>query len=176
MLPDTFGTARLLLRPIAVEDAEAIFDTYAQDKEVTRYTIWKPHHSRAETQAYVERCVATPASVERTYMLVGRDDNVIRGALRLCRPASHRLESGYLMARRWWRQGLMTEALIEVAGWAMAQPLVFRISAVCDVENVGSARVLEKSGFVREGVLRRWMMHPNVSNEPRDCYSYARVR
>ena len=58
----------------------------------------------------------------------------------------------------------------------MAQPLVFRISAVCDVENVGSARVLEKSGFVREGVLRRWMMHPNVSNEPRDCYSYARVR
>ena len=97
MLPDTFGTARLLLRPIAVEDAEAIFDTYAQDKEVTRYTIWKPHHNRAETQAYVERCVATPASVERTYMLVGRDDNVIRGALRLCQPASHRLESGYLM-------------------------------------------------------------------------------
>ena len=44
MLPDTFGTARLLLRPIAVEDVEAIFDTYAQDKEVTRYTIWKPHH------------------------------------------------------------------------------------------------------------------------------------
>ena len=31
MLPDSFGTARLLLRPIAVEDAEAIFDTYAQD-------------------------------------------------------------------------------------------------------------------------------------------------
>src|SRR5215469_4192814 len=112
MLPDTFDTARLLLRPIAVEDAEAIFDTYAQDKEVTRYTIWKPHHNRAETQAYVERCVATPASVERTYILVGRDDNVIRGALRLCQPASHRLESGYLMARRWWRQGLMTEALI----------------------------------------------------------------
>ena len=54
MLPDTFDTARLLLRPIAVEDAEAIFDIYAQDKEVTRYTIWKPHHSRAETQAYVE--------------------------------------------------------------------------------------------------------------------------
>jgi RimJ/RimL family protein N-acetyltransferase len=37
MLPDTFETARLLLRPIAVEDAEVIFDTYAQDKEVARY-------------------------------------------------------------------------------------------------------------------------------------------
>jgi hypothetical protein len=30
--------------------------------------------------------------------------------------------------------------------------------------------------MVREGLLRRWMMHPNVSDEPRDCFSYAIVR
>src|SRR5207248_6686005 len=35
---------------------------------------------------------------------------------------------------------------------------------------------LEKAGFVREGLLRRWQLHPNISDEPRDCYSYARVR
>jgi len=52
---------------------------------------------------------------------------------------------------------------------------VIRIGAVCDVENIGSARVLEKSGFVREGLLRRWLIHPNISDEPRDCYSYAHV-
>jgi RimJ/RimL family protein N-acetyltransferase len=51
-----------------------------------------------------------------------------------------------------------------------------RIGAVCDVDNIGSARVLEKSGFVREGLLLRWLVHPNISDEPRDCYSYARVR
>jgi hypothetical protein len=28
----------------------------------------------------------------------------------------------------------------------------------------------------REGLLRRWLVHPNISDEPRDCYSYARVR
>ena len=70
----------------------------------------------------------------------------------------------------------MTEFLTEVAVWALSQPSVFRISAVCDVENIGSARVLEKSGFVREGLLRRWLLHPNINDEPRDCYSYARVR
>ena len=69
----------------------------------------------------------------------------------------------------------MTEALSEVAVWALRQPSIFRIGAVCDVDNIGSAQV-EKSGFVREGVLQRWLVHPNISDEPRDCYSYARVR
>jgi hypothetical protein len=39
MLPDTFETARLLLRPVAAVDVAAIFDTYSQDEEVTRYVI-----------------------------------------------------------------------------------------------------------------------------------------
>jgi ribosomal-protein-alanine N-acetyltransferase len=58
----------------------------------------------------------------------------------------------------------------------MRQPAVFRISAVCDVDNIGSARVMEKADLVREGVLRRWLVHPNISDQPRDCFSYARVR
>jgi RimJ/RimL family protein N-acetyltransferase len=176
MLPDTFETARLLLRAIVVADADAIFDTYAQDEEVARYVIWRPHRSRGETHAYVERCITMPVEVERTYMLVGRKDDVVRGSFALRQPAPYRLDCGYVLARRWWRQGLMTEVLTEVAVWALRQPSVFRIGAVCDVENIGSARVLEKSGFIREGLLRRWLLHPNISGQPRDCYSYGRVR
>jgi RimJ/RimL family protein N-acetyltransferase len=70
----------------------------------------------------------------------------------------------------------MTEALTEIARWALRQDGVFRIAAVCDVENAGSARVMEKSGLVREGLQRRLMIHPNISDAPRDCFSYARVR
>ena len=36
MLPDTFETARLLLRPVTVVDVDAIFDSYAQDEHVAR--------------------------------------------------------------------------------------------------------------------------------------------
>ena len=176
MLPDSFETSRIGLRPVAVEDAEAIFDAYAQDEEVVRYLIWRPHHSISETRAYVERCIGTPPEVERTYMLVGREDNLLRGAFALRQRAPHRLDCGYVLARRWWRQGLMTEVLNEVTAWALRQPSVYRIGAVCDVDNLGSARVLEKAGFVLEGLLRRWLLHPNISDEPRDCYSYARVR
>jgi RimJ/RimL family protein N-acetyltransferase len=109
-------------------------------------------------------------------VLTGRDDGVVRGAFFARQPAAHRLEFGYVLARRWWGQGLMTEALTEVGGWALRQEHIFRVGSVCDVDNIGSARVMEKSGLTREGLLRRWLVHPNVDEQPRDCFSYARVR
>jgi [ribosomal protein S5]-alanine N-acetyltransferase len=176
MPPETFETTRLLLRPIGIADVDPIFENYAHDDLVPRYMIWRPHANRSETEAYVAHCLATPAKVERTYMLVGGEDGAVRGCLALRQPAPYRLDCGYLLARKWWRQGLMTEALTAVSDWALRQPSVFRISAVCDVDNIASAGVLEKAGFTREGLLRRWMMHPNISDEPRDCWSYSRTR
>lgn len=70
----------------------------------------------------------------------------------------------------------MAEAVAEVAEWMLKQPEVCRVWAVCDIENVASARTLEKANFEREGILRRWIVHPNRSSEPRDCYVYGRAR
>ena len=44
-------SARLLLRPIPVQDAEVIFDAYARDEEVARYLIWRPHKNLLDTTA-----------------------------------------------------------------------------------------------------------------------------
>jgi RimJ/RimL family protein N-acetyltransferase len=48
--------------------------------------------------------------------------------------------------------------------------------AVCDVKNIVSARVMEKVGMKREGTLRRGVLHPNINDEPRDCFIYAIVK
>src|ERR1700724_1239820 len=72
MLPQTFHTARLKLRPIVPEDAGPIFDGYAQDTTVTRFVIWRPHRSRSDTDAYIAQCIATPPDVSRTYVLTDR--------------------------------------------------------------------------------------------------------
>ena len=58
----------------------------------------------------------------------------------------------------------------------MQKDAIWRIGAGCDVENLGSACVMERAGLAREGVLRRWIIHPNISSEPRDWLSYAKVR
>ena len=176
MLPETFRTPRLFLRPIAMADAGPIFTAYSRNPEVTQFLIWRPHRTRRDIEAYIRACLETPPHRARTYVLVGRKDSVIRGCLDLRQADRHRLEFGYVLDRAFWGKGLMTEALTEIVRWGLAQPAIFRISAVCDVENLGSARVMEKSGLVREGLLKRYLIHPSISNEPRDCFSYARVR
>src|SRR5437660_7208858 len=176
MLPDRFGTERLILRPIEAADAGAIFSGYAQDAEVVRFLTFPPHRNLGDTESYIARCLATPASHARTYVLIGRVDRRLLGAFELRRPEPHRLDCGYVLARPWWGRGLMSEALTAVAEWAMAQPEIWRLGAVCDIENLASARVMEKAGLQREGILRRWILHPNIGTEPRDCCSYAITR
>lgn len=174
MFPDTFQTARLILRPITPADAGPIFDGYAQDPEVTRFLTWRPHTSIEQTRAYIAHCTAATSS--RTYVLVGRHDGTPHGAFGLRQAGGGSLGFGYVLARSSWGHGLMTEALTAVTLWALGQPGVWRIGDVCDAENLASARVMEKAGLSREGVLRRWACHPNVSNEPRDCIVFAKVR
>jgi RimJ/RimL family protein N-acetyltransferase len=92
-----------------------------------------------------------------------------------CTFQAFRAELGYVLGRAHWRRGFMSEALRAVVGALLAQGGIHRVWAVCDVENVASARVLEKAGLTREGMLRRWSFHPNVSDVPRDCYVYAAI-
>jgi RimJ/RimL family protein N-acetyltransferase len=174
--PDRFETARLVLRPIELADSGAIFAAYAQDAEVARYLSWRPYRDREALDRFVAGRVAIPPSESRAYVMISRADGTLLGSLELRCPAAHRFDFGYVLARRWWGQGLMTEALTEVVSWSLRQDGVFRVGALCDAENVASARVMERAGLVREGLLRRWLIHPNISDEPRDCFSYAKVR
>lgn len=176
MLPEGFETARLILRPVALGDAPDIFAGYAQDLDVVRFLSWRPHRAAAETVSYIARCAAAPADRSRTYVLTGRQDGILLGAFDLRRPEPHRLDCGYVLARPYWGRGLMTEALAEISAWALRQDSIWRIGAVCDVENFASARVMEKAGLQREGILHRWIIHPNLAPGPRDCFSYALVR
>jgi RimJ/RimL family protein N-acetyltransferase len=174
--PENIYTARLRLRPPVNEDAEAIFHNYAQDGEVTRYLTWRPHKNILETAEYLNRCISGWADeAEYTWVVVRKDDQRLIGMIAI-RIEGHKANLGYVSVRSEWGKGYITEAAQAVAAWAMAQAGMYRVWAVCDVENRASARVLEKVGMKREGVLRRWIMHPNVSDEPRDCYCYALIK
>lgn len=173
--PEIIETSRLVLRRPRREDASAIFERYAQDPEVTRYLAWKPHDAIERTYAFLGRCETVLKTGEAFPWTIVLQRNGIIGMIEL-RLSGHRAEIGYVLARSYWNRGYMTEAMQAIVKWTLAQPGIYRVWAFCDVENAASARVLEKAGMQREGILRRWIIHPNVSEEPRDCYSYAIVK
>jgi RimJ/RimL family protein N-acetyltransferase len=70
----------------------------------------------------------------------------------------------------------MPEAARAIVDWGLSQNAIFRIWALCDVDNLASARVMEKIGMEKEGILRRCIIHPNVSDDPRDVYCYSMVK
>ena len=86
------------------------------------------------------------------------------------------VDIGYVLARARWGQGFMPEAIRALAAVALSKTSVFRVHAACDTENVASQRALEKAGFLREGRLDRYTVHPNISPEPRACLMYAKCR
>lgn len=171
--PEQIDTPRLLLRQTAVTDADAIFNTYAQDQEVARYMIWQAHKTIADTNTFLERCVdAWKQATAFPWVIIRKEDNALIGMFEL-RIMQHRAELGYVLARSYWGQGLVPEAASHVMRWISTQSSIYRTWAICDVENKASARVLEKIGMQLEGTLYRWDVHPNISMEPRDCYCYA---
>jgi RimJ/RimL family protein N-acetyltransferase len=174
--PHRIQTARLVLRTPVLGDAPAIFERWAHDPGVVRYLTWRADQTVEEVHAFLRRGQAMRESGERVawvLTLPGEDSPI--GMLE-ARPGAHGVELGYVLGKSYWNHGYMTEAVEAVAAWLLDQPGVFRVWAVCDVENQPSARVLEKARFQREGVLRRWTMHPNVGAAPRDCLCYARVK
>lgn len=86
------------------------------------------------------------------------------------------MELGYVLGRRYWNRGYVTEAAHAVLVQAFSYSSVYRVWATCDIDNLASARVLEKIGMTREGILRRWLVRPNISPEPRDTFLFAKVR
>ncbi|HTM23830.1 MAG TPA: GNAT family N-acetyltransferase [Vicinamibacterales bacterium] len=172
----TWETSRLLAKPAVVADAEVLFGDYASDSAVAKYMTWKPHRSVEETIQFLTRCERVWSEGSAfPWSLWRKQDGALAGMIEI-RVGMSAVDLGYALARRWWRQGLMSEAVAAVVQWALAQPTIYRVWATCDVENLASARLLERVGMEREGVLRRWLIHPNLSEAPRDAICYSIVK
>ena len=95
--PDRFATARLVLLQPRGADAEAIFERYAGDPEVTRLLGWPRHRSIADTEAFLkisaeawERWPAGP------YLIRSRETNELLGSTGFEFHTPHQAATGYV--------------------------------------------------------------------------------
>lgn len=174
--PEILETTRLLLRLPVLEDSEPIFRKYARDPEVTKYLVFRPHDDIHVTRDFIRRCrQCWHDETAFPWVVVRKEDHELAGMLEL-RIDRFRADLGYVIAREYWGKGYATEITKSVIAWALLQEDIYRVWATCDIENLASARVLEKAGMQREGILRRYILHPNISPEPRDSYIYSVVK
>lgn len=148
-------TQRLRLRPYRTQDAQAMFDHWAGDPEVTQYLTWGPHRDVKVTQAIIDMWVEGYASptvyrwgIEKDGELVG-DISVTRW-----KEDDEWCEIGYCLSRRCWNQGLMTEALSRVLTFLFDTVGFHRVQIRHDAQNPASGRVMQKCGMTYEGTHR----------------------
>ncbi|HZB93954.1 MAG TPA: GNAT family N-acetyltransferase [Stellaceae bacterium] len=164
---------RLLLRRPKLEDAEIMHHSWANDTEVTKYLIWRPHKSLQETLSYLKFVSESwDNGTEFTWMICLKQSSQPIGTISL-RPEGFKAGMGYALSRHSWGNGFVFEAARKIIDLAFLHPQMYRVGGFCDVENSRSARVMEKLGMQLEGTLKNWLIHPALGDRPRDCFSYS---
>ena len=141
----TIETERLLLRPVTLDDAEAMFE-YASDRENTRYTF-PTNQSLEETKNNIAQFyLANPLGrwgieLKSNGQFIGTID------LHKIDPILKKAAIGYIINKKYWNQGLTTEANRAVIELAFEKIGMNKLSALHDKDNPASGKVMEKSGM-----------------------------
>jgi ribosomal-protein-alanine N-acetyltransferase len=153
----TIETERLLLRKITLSDASDMFE-YASNPEVSEYTMWSTHTSIEDTKYFLQSLTKMYKRRELVdWGIVHKAEKKFIGTCGFVEwSMTHsRAEIGYALSRRYWGEGYMSEAVNAVIEFGFREMLLNRIMARCEVNNIASARVMEKVGMQLEGILRQ---------------------
>lgn len=153
----TIETSRLILRKAMIADAEAMFRNWANDSEVTKYLTWTAHKDVDVTKSIIANWVESYQKDDYyQWMIVLKETGEPIGSLMAScvgrAPAAH---IGYCIGKKWWHQGIMTEALRAVIRYLFDEVGFQRIEAMHDPNNPHSGAVMRKCGMTYEGTHRQ---------------------
>lgn len=150
-------TDRLILRPFRLSDVQQMYNNWASDPDVTHFLTWPTHTSPDVTRMVLEHWVSSYEKPDYyQWAICLKDGNepigsmaVVHGDFRVARA-----EIGYCIGKKWWHQGITSEALQAVMDYLFDQVGMNRIEAHHDVNNPRSGLVMQKCGMKQEGVFR----------------------
>jgi ribosomal-protein-alanine N-acetyltransferase len=149
-------TDRLILRPLTLDDAETAYCGWTGDTEVAKYVSWLPHNSIDDAVEWLK---------EREWKQDGagniiHSDNYIWGFVLkdtgelfgsgglIWENGCQLYQVGYNIKRSHWNNGYTTEAMKAILGFAIESLGINRVAGGHAKENLASAKVIEKLGFV----------------------------
>ncbi|MBE5801023.1 MAG: GNAT family N-acetyltransferase [Clostridiales bacterium] len=157
----TLETERLILRPLVPEDASDLKEWLGLDEI---YTYWGRKASKNEKEPELLFFDARPwvkrkPSQDFKWGVVWKETGKAIGMLEIFDVQNQRMAYvGYRLHPAFWKRGIATEALRQAVDFVFGKTELQRLQATADVRNTGSLRVLEKCGFVKEGIVRQGKM------------------
>ena len=149
-------TDRLVLRELTPDDAPALFAMRSDDRVMRR--IGRPRATGLEDAVALIGRIAKDRSANEgiTWGLTLHGGDTIIGTIGYYRLKleHHRGEIGYMLAPDHWGKGLMGEALDAAVTCGFARFKFHSIEAVTDPRNAPSNKLLERHGFVHEGLFK----------------------
>ncbi|CAL1396667.1 unnamed protein product [Linum trigynum] len=161
--------SRITLRPFRRTDAADIWN-YSKNPETTRYTPWRQFNSEEEVAAYIETyCIPHPYC--RSVCIEDRSIGLVIVTPGTRPDEARRRELGLVVSPEYWSRGVGTRVVEMVAEESFRIfPEMVRLQAGTDVGNIRARKVLEKNGFRKDGVMRKYLFH---RGEDRDVVFYS---
>ena len=149
-------TDRLILRRYTADDAEAMFKNWASDPEVTRFLTWPTHTGVDVTREVIASWLPHYAEDNYYHWTITRTSNGDEplGDIAVVRQSEEASMAhiGYSLGRKWWHQGITSEALKAVMDYLFDVAGFDRIEARHDPDNPNSGKVMMKCGMRFEGM------------------------
>lgn len=148
-----FESDRILLRPLSINDAELIYKSWTSDSEVAKFMIWDMHKSVDDTIEWLkveEQNIDSEHHYTWGFVLKETGELFGSGGINF-KEELDCYELGYNIMKKYWGQGLTTEAgkvILDFANCILGEKKFFCRHAV---DNIGSKKVMTKLGFVYYG-------------------------
>lgn len=149
-------TERLVLRPVRLSDAEAMYD-YGHRPEVARLAGFLVNQSVEECQQFIQTDLdkTGDATRQRIYAICLKGKDELIGTVNFAKTiTSDILEIGYVLHPDYWGKGFMPEAVLALVDFGFRELQLHKIEIAVFDYNKQSRRVAEKSGFQLEAKLR----------------------
>lgn len=151
-------TERLILRRIKSSDAKPMFDNWASDDEVTKYLTWPTHSSVDVSKDVISEWIQNYSDNKFYQWAIVFKDNADEpiGSISVVHMDDDvdMMHIGYCIGRKWWHQGVTSEAFKEVIRFLIEEVGAKRIESRHDSNNPNSGKVMLKCGLQYEGTLR----------------------
>ncbi|NKF50393.1 GNAT family N-acetyltransferase [Shewanella sp. WXL01] len=165
--PIDIETERLSLRLVTELDSADLYKVYS-DPEVMKYWSCSPFTSESQATELAQAGEASFRAGQSLFLgIVDKESKELIGTLSVfnIHQNSQRAEVGYILSRKYWHKGLMSEAFSALLDYCFEHLQLNRLEADIDPNNTASAALLIKHGFKAEGLLKeRWIVNGNVTD------------